>query len=540
MDKFKRKYLIGLILILGVILRFGWFGVSPPSLNWDEASLGYNAFSILKTGRDEWGKFLPFTFEAFGDFKLPGYIYSTVPFIGILGLNEFSVRLPSFIAGVFSILFLYLIIKKLTENETWALMSAFLLSISPWHIFLSRIALEANLAFCFFLIGFYFFIDGLKKGKSLVLSALFFGLTLFTYNSARVFVPLFLIALVLIYKRQLLALKEKLIIPVLIITIFISFAGFLAVFEDSASRYFWVNILDTGAINYINESRGNSNLDPTLTKLIYNRPLFFGVSVVKNYLSHFTVGFLFTRGGSNYQFSVPDTGLIYWIEFPFLLTGIWKLIRGKKNKEILIWLFLAPIPAAITRESPHVLRSIFMLGALQVIVAFGITSVLGLMPKKAVSLKRISYISILTICLLSLAGYLYRYFVIYPKVYSESWQYGIKQALEYVNTKANLGERPLFITKKYGEAHIFWLFYNQYDPAKYQSNLTLVRYHRSNWTWVDKLDNVYFINDWEMKDKLKDLHGYVITTPGNYVGTPNIQKSIKFLDGKVAFEVVEI
>lgn len=540
MEKFKRNYLIVLILMLGVILRFGWFGVSPPSLNWDEASLGYNAYSILKTGRDEWGDFLPVTFEAFGDYKLPGYIYMTVPFIGVLGLNELAVRLPSLIAGIFSIFFLYLIIKRLTGNETWALMSAFLLSISPWHIFLSRIALEANLALCLFLIGFYLFTEGLKKGKILSLSALFFGLTLFTYNSARVFVPLFLIALILIYRRQLLKLKEKLIVPVLIITIFISFAGFLAIFEDSASRYFWVNILDSGAINFINESRGNSNLDPTLTKLIYNRPVYFSASVIKNYLSHFTIGFLFKNGGSNYQFSVPDAGLLYWIELPFLLIGIWKLFRGKSNRGILVWLFLAPIPAAITRESPHVLRSIFMLGALQSVSAYGFAQAFGFLPKGAVLLKRFSYVLISIIFVLSLSGYMYKYLLIYPEKYSESWQYGIKQAIEFVNTKANLKERPLFITKEYGEAHIFWLFYNQYDPAKYQNNPTLIRYKRSNWTWVDKLDNVYFVNDWEMKDKLKDQHGYVITTPGNYVGTPNIQKSIKFLDGSTAFEVVEI
>ena len=107
-------------------------------------------------------------------------------------------------------------------------------------------------------------------------------------------------------------------------------------------------------------------------------------------------------------------------------------------------------------------------------------------------------------------------------------------------TKPNVNERPLYISKKYGEPHIFYLFYTQYDPAKYQSNPSLVRYQQSNWRWVDQLDNVHFINDWEMKDKLKDQHGYVISTPGNYPGIPPVLQKVDFLDGKGAFEVVEI
>lgn len=122
----------------------------PPSLNWDETSLGYNAYSILQTGRDEWGRRLPLTFEAFGDYKLPGYIYITVPFVALLGLNEWAVRLPSMIAGVLSVGFLYWIVVTESKNKKWALVSAFLLAVSPWHTFLSRVALEANLALCFF------------------------------------------------------------------------------------------------------------------------------------------------------------------------------------------------------------------------------------------------------------------------------------------------------------------------------------------------------------------------------------------------------
>ncbi len=111
-----KNLILVVILFLAIVLRFFLYGSVPPSLNWDEASLGYNAYSILQTGKDEWGKSFPLTFEAFGDFKLPGYIYSTV-FIYLFGLSDFGVRFLSQFFGVLSVLFLYLIIKELTKEK---------------------------------------------------------------------------------------------------------------------------------------------------------------------------------------------------------------------------------------------------------------------------------------------------------------------------------------------------------------------------------------------------------------------------------------
>ena len=96
---YNKKILI-VIIILAAILRFWKLGENPPALYWDEASLGYNAYSILKTARDEHGEFMPLSrFIAFGDYKPSGYIYASVPFIALFGLNEFSIRFASALAG---------------------------------------------------------------------------------------------------------------------------------------------------------------------------------------------------------------------------------------------------------------------------------------------------------------------------------------------------------------------------------------------------------------------------------------------------------
>lgn len=509
----------------------------PPSVNWDEASLGYNAYSILKTGKDEWGRVMPVTFEAFGDYKLPGYIYTLVPFVSVLGLNEFSVRLPSIIFGSISTVFLYLVVFELTKKKNWAYLSAFLLAISPWHFFLSRIALEANLALSFFLIGFYLLLRGLEKNAYLIPASLVLGTSIFTYNSARIFVPLFLFVFFIISRKRI-KINSVSIFSALIFGIFLAAGFYLALFQDSSARYYWVRILDEGAINFLEQSRNNSTLSPQITNLIYNRETYFVYNFVFNYLKHFSVQFLAISGGSNYQFSLQGMGLIYLAELPFLIFGFFKLLKQKTGWIFLSWFLIAPIPSALTREAPQALRSIFMLGGIQAITAFGMLEFFPLIRKKLI--RNFAVVLVGFLIAVNGAVYLKNYFYDYSAQYSQAWQYGYQQAIEYV--EKNYNQYPkIYFTKKYGEPHIFYLFFSKYDPEKYQKNPSLVRFERSNWRWVNRLDKIYFINDWEINEFLKDkTSALVITTPGNYPKGAQKLETIYFLDGSKAFEIVKI
>ena len=145
----KKVFLIAIILVASV-LRLYKLGSVPPSLYWDEASLGYNAYSILTTAHDEHGKFLPLTnFGTFGDYKPPGYIYATVPSIAIFGLSDFAIRFPSAFFGVLTVLLTYFLTKKFFESEVVAQVATLFLAISPWHLQFSRGAFEANLGLFF-------------------------------------------------------------------------------------------------------------------------------------------------------------------------------------------------------------------------------------------------------------------------------------------------------------------------------------------------------------------------------------------------------
>ena len=79
----KSQMLLFIFLLAG-LLRLWGIGAVPVSLDWDEAALGYNAYSIYHTGRDEYGKFLPVILKSFDDYKPALYAYTIIPFIAFL------------------------------------------------------------------------------------------------------------------------------------------------------------------------------------------------------------------------------------------------------------------------------------------------------------------------------------------------------------------------------------------------------------------------------------------------------------------------
>lgn len=534
----RYKILLIAILLLAGVLRFWDLNKLPPSLNWDEVSIGYNAYSILKTGSDEWGEFLPLSFRSYGDYKLPGYVYLDVPFIAVFGLNEWGVRLPSAILGFGLILITFLTLKNLV-NTNVALWGAFITAIIPWTIILSRIALEAQLALFLTTLGIYLFLKSLKEKWFLVFSMLILGLTIFSYNSSRIVTPLLVVMLLILYKAELIKIKKITAVSLLIFVAISIVALPKALLQDSSARYRWTSILDEGAINQINEMRGNSILPPTLSRLVNNKVTYSILESSKNYISHFNPSFAFLEGGSNYQFSVPNFGLLYPFLAPFLLLGIFIVLKKRKKWQLLslFWLLIAPIPAAITRDSPHALRSLLMIPPLIFISSFGISEFLDLIRP-----KKFWEVVIVIVLLFSLFKFWENYSGQYRKNYSWSFQYGYSQVVDYLNIEANQYGR-IYFTKKYGEPHEFILFYLKFDPQTYKKDANLIRYKRSDWYWIDGFDKFIFLNDWEVKDQAKcqmNVKCLLITSPGNYPDGSEPLYAINFLDGQKAFDIVKL
>ena len=329
-----------LIFILSLVPRVIDINNLPPSLNWDEISHGYNAYSILKTGRDEWDKFLPLIFRAYGDYKLPVYIYLSIVPILFLGLNPLSIRLISILSGSITPIFIYLFFQKLTKSKFKSFLASLVYSLSPWTIFLSRIALEANLFLFLFVASIYFFCQ-----KKYSLSLVLYAFCLFTYNSSRVLLPFFLILIIFSLLKSNTKLKKNifgLTFFALSIIIFIS----QSLDSSGQARYKWVSLLDQGAINTINQFRS------VYPRFLVNKLTYFLFVFFQNYISHFNPLFLFKNGGSHYQFNIPEFYLLTPVLILPFLVGIKTFFKSKLYLPLLIF-FLSPLPSSITRDAPY-------------------------------------------------------------------------------------------------------------------------------------------------------------------------------------------
>lgn len=553
LKRIRSNLSIILIVTVAFVLRVSQTSFLPPALNWDEVSHGYNAYSILKTGRDEWGKTFPIIFRAYGDYKLPVYIYLTVISEFFFGLSELAVRLPSILAGTLSVLFTYLLVRKLFTKNSLALIAAFLMAIEPWSLFTSRIAVEANVAVFLIITGVFFFLKGTRNFKFLILSIIFLGLSVWTYNSARIFVPFLLVSLLLIYKDGVMRLKKRIAYLALPFAIFFLPMFYQLVSPSGIARYSWVEILDDGSSALIVENRAKIALPAPFPRLISNKATFFVGKFVTNYFSHFSPDFLFFKGGSNYQFSLPGHGLLYLVGLPFFIFGLVVSLknygREKWAQLILFWLVLAPIPSSLTRESPHALRALVILPLPMLITGLGLHTIYNWLEKRKVGLV---FVVIYAVFILAgVENYAKDLVFNYRPNYSWSWQFGYKEVVSYVKDNYDKYDR-IVMTKKYGEPHEFILFSWPWEPSKYMNDKNLVRFYQSNWHWVDSFDKFFFINDWqipktgqmfiaESKNELdcSELKCLFVTSPGNVPLGWNKLETVNFLDGKPAFEILE-
>ena len=152
-----KRYLLILIILLAFVLRFYKLGAIP-ALNADEAAIGYNAYSLLLTGKDEHGNSWPIHFQSFNDYKPGLYFYVVLPFVKLIGLNEIAVRIPGAALGVLTVLIIYLLTKELFKDEKISIFSSLLLAISSWHIHFSRGGWEVNLATFLITLGVWLFL----------------------------------------------------------------------------------------------------------------------------------------------------------------------------------------------------------------------------------------------------------------------------------------------------------------------------------------------------------------------------------------------
>lgn len=550
MQKFISKnisYLI-FVIVLGAMLRFSYLTYNPPSLNWDEVSYGYNAYSIIKTGADQWGQKFPIlNFRAYGDYPTTLNLYLTIPFIVVFGLTEFAIRFPHALMGILTIASVYFLAFGVTKKHNISLLASFLVAISPWYVFTSRFVIQSNLSVFLLITAAALFFNREKSKYFLPLSLFSLTLSLFSYHTTRIFSPLIVLATLFVFRQDF---SKK--VFYIFISVFMAISAFILINPESRARASVLFLVDQGVVNRIIESRNLSKLPEFAKRLVYNRPLYFAGQFAKNYISYFSPQFLFFNGGTQYQFSIPNTGLIYWINLPFFYIGLIILIglafKERNYRLLLLWLILSPIPASITNESYAVLRATTMLPIPEILISIGLFWCIDKLPKTFHSFALPVYYIVLFIFL---ENYLFNYFTNYRVNYSWSWQYGYKEVVNYVDVNYSKYDK-IIVTKKYGEPHEYFLFFLKYDPYKYQNDSGAIKFFQSNWYWIDKFDKFYFMNDWQIPKesgimKLESggtvdcsvltIHCLLITSPGDAPNGWNKVDEIKFLNGGTAFEL---
>jgi len=484
-NKFIWIILLG-IIILAAVLRLWQLGSVPPSPDWDEVALGYDAYSIIHTGRDEFGKFLPVVLRSFDDYKPALYAYLTIPSILIFGLNTFAVRFPSALFGIISVIAVFFLIRELFEKykykDYFAFISSFLLAISPWSIQFSRVGFESNVGDALNLLMVLFFVKGLKKPWLLFLSAFFAGLGIYVYQSEKVFTPLLALALIIIFWKKLFAINKKYIISAVILGIvvvspmaFYILGNRAALLRVTGTSVFssQTEILKTN-IQKLEQDKSNND---KIGFLLDNRRIVYAQTIISGYISHFDLNWLFITGDIS-RHHAPNMGLLYLFELPFILLGIYFLIFGEFDKKtkliIFAWFLIAPIPASITTGVPHAVRTLNFLPTWQIFAALGIVTTIQLLSNvklKILNLKILYIVGILyfMFSVLNFAYYLNQYFVQQNYYSSQDWQYGYQQAVDEVKLIGN-NYKEIVVSDKQpmDKSYMFFLFYLQYPPLEYQ------------------------------------------------------------------------
>jgi 4-amino-4-deoxy-L-arabinose transferase-like glycosyltransferase len=467
----KVKILLITIVLLASFLRLYKISINPPSLFGDELDLGYQAYSILKTGRDYQGNFMPIHFHSLAEWRTPLYLYSAVPTVAVFGITPLGVRLPAAIFGILSVVAMYLFVTELTKNKRLGVLSAFLMAVSPWALQYSRAGFEVTEMLFFLILGLYFFLKSLFQSRYLWLSVICLVITPLIYSTAKLFIPLLLVFLFILYRKEVVKFKRKDLIVALVSGLIIGIPViYSTLFGGGTQRIGDISVFsDPNMEQVVGNGRNISN-----NRFIYNKYTYWGGKIVDNYLQSFSPEFLFLKGDINLRQSTGIGGL-YLIEIIALMSGLGFFFFGReisiKVKYLMgFWILLGSVPSALTiGGGAHATRLILILPALIFFISFGWVAIYKIVAQKY---KTSFVVAISVLYALCMLFYFHRYYAIYPTISVNWWHYGWKGAISEIKSIDSNYDRVI-ISMKGEPAWIFFAGYYQYDPHLWQTEFPI-------------------------------------------------------------------
>lgn len=508
--KSYKSPLIGIILI-GFLIRFVNIANNPPSLYGDELTMVYDSYSLLETGKDQTGQSYPLTFSM-GAGRPAGYVYGSIPFVAFFGPTELGVRALSIFSGIGIIILLFYIGRKLFSEKV-GIVAAVVAAFSPWDISISRGGFEAHFALMLALAGIYFFIEAKEKPLFYLISAICFGLTLHTYPTYKITLPIFLILLSwFIGFKSILKSGKKFFLGAMVILIILSVLSVSQTFfGGSENRFFSINVFTQEKSKIeekINLERTLSSLPNPLPKIFHNKPIEYIKTVGENYIQNLSPDFLFIHGDRNPRHNMATIGGLYFVEAVFIIVGLLSFWKTQKKLMLflVLWILLAPLPTAFI-DSPHALRSILMLPPLILLSALGLMTLLDKKNKLALRILGIIFV-------IQLIFFLQKLYFLSPNEYALFWAYSAKVA-SHLAIKNQNSYDYIFLSDRIDNIEFAYPVYSKIHPNEVISQNS----QRTNLEGrqFKKFNNVYIGNVQNEMDKtfIEKLNGSVlyITAP---------------------------
>lgn len=457
------------ILVIALFLRTWRLDESPPAINQDEAVHAYDAWSLLKTGRDHDGAAWPIFFRAFGDYHPGPFVYLLIPFEAVFGLSVTTARLPGALAGVVAVALIYYLLRR-RYGDPIALTAAAFLAVSPWHMHLNRLAIEAGTCPTLVLGGLTLLSaagpfadeDGPNRGRwrqlaLLLASGAALGLATWTYHAMRVFVPLLLVGLILIYR-----------------------GGIAAMARSSAGRFrllVWGGGYLAGLLPFLVTwavapeqvwARASA-----VTALSGEGGMYEKIAgVVERYLSHFSPEFLFRNGDVYAVQSVPGHGQLYTCYLLLVPMGIWTVVRRKGADRfgllMLWWLLAGPVPAA-PAEWPggHSLRSVVMIPMFDAFAALGACRSAAWLWGRAAGWGAAFALATAVTMTASASSFAGRFFNEYPKIAASSFDAECRELYAEISARRDNYDEVVVSTVNAPQMGTLYLFWTRMAPAEY-------------------------------------------------------------------------
>ncbi len=519
-------------MVVSFALRFYALGRVPNGLSPVEVDVGYNAFSIIKTHKDVYGRVFPLFFQSLDDYK-PGLpIYFSVIGIKLFGLSEYSIRVvPALFGALTPILFFFFAKLLYPENKKFPFVILILATFEPWGIAISRAMIFYSEYVFLCLLVLITFLIGMKKNMKNVLyiSGALLGLTPYVYYSSFIYMPLLFVAVSLIYKDFIFKNLKTCTISLLFVLV-VSFPAIsLYLNPQTRNRFNAISLFnpDTTLTLSIKEQTGDIKEKLPFSGYVHNRRLIYASAFLDNYFDYFNLDYLFVNAKNIRYFYTNYVGLFYLIETPFFLFGLFKIITRREKNDLLILAFIiiGPISAAVTLGSPFPHRGLLFLIGVQVVCALGLTTFFDNLLKRKQWQYKAASILIIFAYFLNVYFFIHQYFIHSPQEFNAesnngAWFSTVKNAIPIVNREKSKYDKVVF---SWAQGRlvppIYYLFYNRIDPQIIQKKALLWTNEPPSYKQIySQIDNIEFrpIN-WEIDKSLKNtlFIGYPSDFPKN-------------------------